>query len=647
MKKMCGLVIWGSVIAAGAFDVVRDGRPMAAIVTAERPSPLVRYAAEELQRHIERSSACRLEIITEDQENRFPHAVYVGDGRAVRSAGIDVSKQRKNEFTRKTTSGALFLAGRDDGGTPPRNDFDSQGTLLAVYNWLDTELGVRWLWPGEVGVFVPRRATVGSGGEGEFKWHPPLLHTRLRDTRLGHEFRVVSDAEMETGLNERAAWMRRHGILREKSLDYGHAYTKYWERFGAAHPEYFALRPDGKRAPVDERISLVQMCVSNPGFHQQVIADWLERRQSKPELEWINGCENDKRAIDPFCGCPECKKMDASAGKRQTVSENSSSGGSPAGYDGNSYSDRYARFWLALQTEGRKHDPDATVIGYAYADYSEPPQETELNPNIIVGIVPKFTYPLTAGKRDVFRKQWDGWAKSGARLYLRPNYLLFGYCMPYIFARELGEDLRYSREHGLIGTDFDSLTSMWAVQGPNLYMAGRMQAHPDMKTDEVLNEYYGGFGPAAADVKRYFEHWETVTRRRDAKFEGENKQGGWNNIGWCAHKIFTPDTLVEGSRILARAEKAAANDPDAAAKVAFLRKGFKHTELTLDAMNAYHAWKAESKNKDLRKTFTECLEKLDEYRAAIRNDHVVNPTLLRKLEAWNGWRSGRPPQNQP
>ena len=52
----------------------------------------------------------------------------------------------------------VVLAGEDTGGSNPR-----MGTLWAVYDFLQDELGCRWIWPGEIGRVVPRTATVAVG----------------------------------------------------------------------------------------------------------------------------------------------------------------------------------------------------------------------------------------------------------------------------------------------------------------------------------------------------------------------------------------------------------------------------------------------------------------------------------------------------
>jgi hypothetical protein len=62
-------------------------------------------------------------------------------------------------FTLRSTGSALFIVGRDENGDPLDRD-TSAGTLFGVYEWLERELAVRWLWPGEVGTFVPHTSTL-------------------------------------------------------------------------------------------------------------------------------------------------------------------------------------------------------------------------------------------------------------------------------------------------------------------------------------------------------------------------------------------------------------------------------------------------------------------------------------------------------
>jgi hypothetical protein len=639
------------------FKVVENGAAQAVIVTANAPSAVVRYAAMELQRHIERATGARLEIVAEKDaaSSKLPHRIYVGPSAATEKAGIHADALPLNAFSRQATDSAIFLVGKDTSGraddpstasrarswtgfevgAPPLDDSASMGSLFAVYEWLENQLGVRWLWPGESGTVIPKTKTVFAGAVGAQRILPALMHSQPRlNTWAG-----MDPNRREKYIYDTSVWLRRQRFARGVSFHYGHAFTKYWERFGSTHPEYFALRPDGVRAPFDpKRPNLVQMCVSQPALHRQIVADWLIQRKENPSLPWINGIENDKTANDPACTCEVCRSWDAK--NRVLEKENQWLSGKQA--DGKasaptvSLSDRYARFWLALQEEGKKHDPNATVIGYAYADYSEPPVETRLNKNIIVGIVPSYTFPLDEAKRDSFRALWDGWAKTGASLYLRPNYFLSGYDMPYNFAEQFGEEFKYASQHGMIATDFDSLLGMWGVQGINLYMMGRLNAHPDLSVAEVLDEYYAGFGGAKDAVRRYFEHWKKVTDKADDDFKARSK-GGWGFVSKAGDEIYTPQTFETGQALLREAKNATSDDPEARARVEFLQLWLDHAQLSMWVLAAFHAQREESKDAKLKADFETAKTALDTFREAHADD-IVNVGVLRQLEVWSGWR---------
>ena len=608
-----------------AFELTRNGEAAAAIVIPSDASPVAVYAAEELRYHIRQAAGCDIPILRDSVHTGETDTIQIGPTRSALKEGLDRMKLSKNEFVRKTAQRTLFLFGIDGNGTPPMDENTPQGTLTAVYDFCADKLGVRWLWPGELGTYVPKRATISAGPPGIVRKKPRLLHARIRDTVLGKHFKVLTEEELAKLRLERAAWMRRNGLLATHSFQYGHAYTKYWERFGNTHSEYFALRPDGKRGPANpKRPELVQMCVSNPGLIEQIVADWRIQRRHTPERPWVNGCENDRTDQDPFCVCEACRKMDAPGSSAK--------------------SDRYARFWLALQKAARSFDPRAVVIGLAYSDYAEPPLATRLNPDILVGIVPRISYPLDPEERARFRKLWLGWAETQASLFFRPNCFLQGFSLPYIFAREFAEDLRFAAKNGMTAADFDSLTGMWATQGLNYYMLARLLHNPEDDPEAIFADYCAAFGAASSRIRDYFLHWEKITKRRNGAFRKQNPQGGWNSLGISGDLIYTEDTIPKASALLKEASECVRNDQEAAQRVEFLQKGLTHTILTLNTMRAWRAWKADEKNTQLRSTFRARLRELDDFRETIKHGHVINALLLRQLEAWNSWRSNRAPE---
>ncbi|MBE2204630.1 MAG: DUF4838 domain-containing protein [Chthoniobacterales bacterium] len=642
LRAVCAVAV---VCDARAFDLVREGEARAVIVTPENPLPVVEYAAREFQDHVKKSSGVALEIVSEDSVPNDSRAkIFIGSGKAATEAALHTEGLANNGFWVASTENALFLLGKDGPGNPPKDDAAPLGTLFAVYQWLDSQLGVRWLWPGETGTFVPKKSEITEPGSRRDSHTPALLHSRLRYANghvFGHWKDVLSPEEWDKFVNDTATWLRRHRFARNTSLEYGHGYTKYWKRFGAEHPEWFAQQPGGKRGPIDNATELVQLCVSNPGLQDQILKDWQTQRNTRPTLPWINGIENDRRREDPPCHCPKCRSWDVSS---QPAGEggslffvDSKTPGQPALED-RRLSDRYARFWMELLARGKKIDPDATVFGYAYADYSEPPLQTKLNEDVIVGIVPPFTYPVPERDRKRFEKLWDGWAATGCRMVLRPNYTLSGAALPYLYPRQFAADFNHAAEHGLVATDFDSLTSMWGTQGPNLYVIGRLNEDPTRNVEAILDEYYGTFGKAGPFVRDYFDHWEKITSERVTPEFGKNiPDFMWTGLYLNANQIYRTEDLAHAHNLLTQAAAAVAPDSDEAARVAFLQKGLKHTRLSLAAVAAFQNSKAAPDDAERKTEMIRKIAELDAFRATIVSDHVVDLVFLNFLEERAGF----------
>lgn len=119
----------------------------------------------------------------------------------------------------------------------------------------------------------------------------------------------------------------------------------------------------------------------------------------------------------------------------------------------------------------------------------------ESHPNITLGFVPwqgwaNWMPPRSETEQQWLMDQWDRWVATGATLYYRPNSLLDGYAMPYVYTRELAALFQHFAANGMIGTDYSRLTGQWAVQGPTLYVLARLHTRPFDDLDTLLAEYY-------------------------------------------------------------------------------------------------------------------------------------------------------------
>ncbi len=634
---------------AWALDLVRDGQGRSVIVIPDDALEVVQAAAKELQYHIRKATGATLPIATESQKPAAQGYVYLGRTQAASEGGLDAEFE-PNAFVIKATGDALYIAGDDSAGEvfgKLHANCTRVGTLFGVYEFLETQLKVRWLWPGESGEVIPHRETI-SVEDVEQSSTPRIRNSRFRDGRhMNQQVGWVDDANRLKFQDEQSRWLRRHRFAVAEPDNQGHAYTRYWKRFAQTHREFFNQLPDGKRRPQGYSGN-ISMCVSQPKLWKQIVEDWqqdLKEKATRPSFFCI--AENDTVGR---CTCPDCMGWDAPqddlgfpfeqrlALAREAFKENDPDWVDYLG----SLSDRYAKFYLAVQQEARKYDPKIKVLAYAYANYRKPPIATRLNDGIIIKNVPGMNFYSPAKAWTEYRANWEGWRQTGCVQVLRPNYTLHGHNMPWNYAKTFGEHYAYVAREGLYGTDYDSLTGQYGTHGLSLYMVARMNHRPEMPVEAILKEYYDAFGSAAGAIKAYWDYWQDVPREmtpekieaiRDTKQIPQShwRQNSWRKFVLLTPEFFTPERFEAGAALLKQARMAAGGNEQALKRIDFLHKGLRHAELTVRAQKAVDEYQY-LKTGDIHGVVA-AIRELDDYRRQIEGSGVSNMGVLRTSEA--------------
>jgi hypothetical protein len=354
------------------------------------------------------------------------------------------------------------------------------------------------------------------------------------------------------------------------------------------------LDPTGEPGP-----EWVHMCVSSTGLVSQILGDW----QNKGSPEFLNVCENDGWA---GCACPVCLSWDEPDPEdpvpfdQRLVAAKKAFAGELGRRDEwmlqlGSLSDRFARFWMRVEDEAVKIRPDVKVVSYVYDNYRKPPVKAALNQNVLCGLVPQESiFGYSKLDSSVFRHDWSGWEKTGCRLFLRPNYTLQMPNFPALYARTLGEDLKFAMAHGMKGTDFDSLTSKYSTQGPSLYMLATILNHPQGSPETVIDDFCAAFGSARNTIKDYFNLWESVypnfsMAEQAQKINAKRKFGAgiYGPFYFLADEIFSPEVMHQAWELLDKARTQTTGDSTANARVEWLAKGLKQAELILTVQRAH------------------------------------------------------------
>ncbi len=621
------LIAIAALTLTGAFaevTLVADAQARAVLIVPSEPAPVAQYAAEELAWHIEKATGVALPILPEDEEpDDLLARVYIGPVRAAYDAEIPVDALDGEETVLLTADDALFIVGDDDDGDP-LDIAVRAGTLWGVYELLERVAGARWLWPGDLGAHVPATETVTVPDLDE-RFTPDLMQRKVRSGIMKAEDLITptfSEEALEAYKHDQAVFMRRHRQGQVHPLRYGHAFHWWWNEYGEEHPEWFQLLDNGKRGPTSPAGAWnVAMCVSNPDLHQKIIADWQQWLAENPG-QWrnINACEND---CGGRCVCDNCLAWDAADQQGLTVAE------------GRSTSLRYAKFWKAVHQLAAQVDPDAIVTAYAYNNYRFPPTEPiELNENIFVGYVPNMYFPRSDAQQQRILGEWDGWRETGARMFYRPNYLLIAHCMPLIYSEQMIEELQHMYRNGLVATDYDSCPGAWGTMGPLLYTLLRFHTRPEQSAADSLAEYCEGFGPAAGQVRQYFEFWENHVYDTLLSLSDRDRSGRlfWLYFAKNDHIIFPLSAWDEAGRILASAEAAAADAGEFAERVTFLRTGWQHARLCTEISELLAGANPEVSPLSVYQR----LEDLADFRAEHEMEYFANLAFTAMIEK-NSW----------
>lgn len=566
-------------LAAEEFVLVEAGAEPAPIVVFSGAPPRTRDAAVELADYVEKICGRRPKLIDGEPQPLPERAVWVGVQPAVKKLfpQIDFEFQHPEETLIVVGAKHAVVAGRDrwdpnrldavtrDG--PVTGKQQEYGTVNAVYTFLQDQLGIRWLWPGELGEDVVRRERIVVA-EQERRYHS---HIRGR----GGVFNF--SALGNKGYGRAHDWTRRQRLqLDSLELGGGHGFGDWWDRFHDKHPEIFALQPNGERDGHPNPHN-AKLCMSNPKVWELWLQDVADGLAKNPTLELFNASPNDGWASG-HCVCEQCRAWDHPDGEPREFHWLNHKETRPA------LSDRDVTFANQLGELLKQKYPDKNyrVLMMSYGHSRPVPIKARPADNVIISNVANFlgrTGLVDRGstRGDTYRKQFEGWAKILPSMIWRPNTgspAGWQQGLPDLSIEQTIRDLRDVAAANCEGIFIDAVWEHWSTQGPQLYIMAQLAWNPQADAAAVLNDYYErGFGPAAKPIREYFQAWETERM----KFTATDGESGVFNFP----KLYTDDRLQAQQARLDRAAADVPPDSVYARRVAFVQAGLDYTRLTV------------------------------------------------------------------
>jgi hypothetical protein len=568
------------------LQIINNGKPQSVIVIQNPQSEAANRAIAEFQYYIKQTSSIELPKVDIQKANTLPSQtvrIVFGYGSVTDNMGLDRKQLKPEAYRIKAQGNYLVFQGYESDLNKKNADSNavSPATMWAVEYFADRYLGVRWLWPGEVGTYIPQHKSI-SLPPIDIVQQPQLLERKLR-TQISSVERLYSqkigiqqsnflltNTETEKLQQETNLWKLRHQLGSRSPYQFGHAFTDWWEKYHQTNPKLFGYSPQGKQVSNKETVKLN---VGNEDVDETIIKEWQDA--GAPD-NW-NVCENDGRL--GYSISPESRAMDAPYRPSPEEIWEGKANMTP----------RYVRFWNRLIGKMRQINSDITLSAYAYGAISQPPPaDLKIDPKIVIEVVPSY----------LSEEIWKAWSDRGIKVFLRPNWWHEGGIAPFIPLHQQGEFFQFARSNSMLGFDFDAILGDWSTKGPLYYLIARMSSRPDLSTDDIINEYASAFGKAAPAIRDYLKYWENYSQKLANSQQNlfktasekylTNSSNRVTNLGkywYLLPYLYTQEQIGPAKAILDRAEKLAASDaPVVKQRIQFLKNGLHHLEVTRDVI---------------------------------------------------------------
>lgn len=601
MMKTClslVLLMWVTSSAEADFvlvDVEERLQPATVVVFPDAP-PKTREAAIELADYVEKICGTRPDLIDKVPDDIPDRAIWIGYQKALDPLfpDVDFGFKHPEEVLIAASDSHLVIAGRDR--WHPEHliveGIDEQivgrqqeyGTVNAVYTFLQERLGVRWLWPGDLGEDIPQQKRIA------FRPFVYRYHPQIRARGGVFNFSALSNK----GYGRAHQWTRRQRLqLDSLRSEGGHAFGDWHARFFKSKPELFALQPDGTRGTHPSPKN-VKLCQSNPAVWEQWLADVDAKLKQDPTLTEFNASPNDGWSSG-HCVCENCRAWDHPDGEPRLMHWHKYRETRPA------LSDRHVTFAnkLAERLKQRYPGKDYRVMMLCYGHSRPAPIKARPADNVIMVSVANFYGRAELVDRGstwgtTHRDQLAAWGKLARHTMWRPNTgspAGWQQGLPDLSVTQTISNIQFAARNHCIGIYIDAVWEHWATHGPQYYVMTQLIWNPALDGQNVLADYYQrAFGPAASDVQAYYELLE---KARMEYVQEHGYGGGVFNFP----KLYSDTLLKQADDHLLKAEKRVASaSKKYRERVAFVRAGLTYTGLLIDTIrNMESYWRKKDK----------------------------------------------------
>ncbi|MBS2100917.1 DUF4838 domain-containing protein [Carboxylicivirga linearis] len=490
------IIISSCGVSPETVDLVRNNQSAYQIVVSVNSDSLSKVAGSELQEIIQKVTDATIPI--NHQKQSTGKQILIGKEWIDTSARIDTLDE--DGFIIQVTKNNIVLAGNN-----------GKANLYAVNTFLEKYTGCTMLSPTEY--YIPQNKNI-EVPLGEIFYEPDFnLRKLCFDNDEFHDYKNWNKLE---DLDEWGLFVHtfQHLIPPEKYYD--------------SHPEYFSLVGS-------HRLKDGQLCLSNPGTIQTLIANLRERMEEHPEMKYWSVSQND---CFNYCECEECKALYE---KYETISG----------------------AYIHMANQIAQEFPDKVISTLAYNFTRSAPKNIRPLPNVNImfcSIECNRSMPLEEDKRSAdFVKDMKDWSELSDNIFAWDYVVQFkNYLTPFPNFNVLQKNLQFFKKHGVKIMFEQGSGHNWSdLNELKQYLLSKLMWDVDANADSIINDFITKYyGEAAPYIKSYFE----LTHQNLNKYKEEERLDIYGYPADYLDSYLQPGYLKEYKKIMDQAEEAVNND---------------------------------------------------------------------------------------
>ena len=509
MKRLLTIAVLGTLVLNAQITLVKENAPVADILVSEQG----KKAAAALNDYLLKATGTKLPII-KDKPTRAK----------ITFAVVTEMDQEAFKVDFPDSSTIAITSGSDD------------GLKIAVWDFLERHLGIRWLFPGDLGEVVPTFTTLTIPTT-PYKDSPSFFSRQFSGGKTAHP---EWQDKMRAGRIRVAFHHNLHALFNPKD-------------FAESHPEFYPVLNDNKRfIPTPDPTSYKwqvgwQPCFSAPGLPEaaaEKIIAYFERTGKRTYSLGVNDSSG-------HCKCPRCLAI---VGDKRNFNGTED------------YSPVFIPAANRIAELVSEKYPDCKLGFLAYSAILEPVPGLKLHKTL----VPFMTFDrmmwIDKAKEANGHALTEQWKELTNQLGWYDYIYGAAYDLPRVYFHHQAEYLRWGYAHGVRHHYAEYYPREDWHEGPKFYLAMKLLWNIDTDVDATLDEWYRlAVGEKAAPYfKEYFarlENFWTTRVQSTSWFKAGHQYLNFNSAHYV--EAYTMAELEKSEELMNKVMELADNKPRA------------------------------------------------------------------------------------